>query len=80
VDTRITADTLTTAVPIMGDIHTVRMDTGIPLTDKAVTITTARAIRTTRTARFIAVTTDRLLRAYRNGTPALDIIAARLMA
>jgi len=32
VDTRITADTLTTAVPIMGDIHMVRMGTGIPLT------------------------------------------------
>ena len=73
-------DTLTTAIPIMGDIHTVRMGTGIPLTDTAVTITTARAIRTTPTARSIAVTTARLLRGCRNDSLVRDIIAARSMA
>jgi len=80
VDTRITAATLITAVPITGDIHTARTGTGITLTDTAVTITTARAIPITPTEVSIVVTTDRLLRAYRNGSLALDIIAARLMA
>src|SRR5205823_9460778 len=65
-----------------GDIHMARMATVITLTDTdtIVTITTARPIPTTPVARFIGVTTDRLLPACRNGSLALAIITARSMA
>ena len=75
--TLITAGTPTTAAPIMV-IRTVR--TAIPtLTDTGPTIM-ARVIRPTITGASIAVPADQLLRAYKNGSPVLDIIAARSMA
>src|SRR5438552_15946674 len=75
-----TADTLTTAVPIMGDIHTVHTGTDITPTDMGPTPTTGRLIRPTITGASIAVTADQRSRASRNGSPVPDIIVARLMA
>jgi len=76
--TLITAGTLTTAAPIMAVIRTVR--TAIPtLTDTGPTIM-ARVIRPTITGASIAVPADQLLRACKNGSPVLDIIAAQSMA
>ena len=53
-----TEGTLTTAVPIMGDIHTVRTGTGITLTDMEPIPTMGRLIRPTITEASTAVTAD----------------------
>jgi len=76
--TRITAGTPTTAAPIMGVIRTVRTAIAT-LTNTGPTIM-ARVIRRTITGASIAVPADQLLRACKNGSPVLDIIAAQSMA
>ena len=76
--TLITAGTPTTAAPTMAVIRTVRtaiatlMDTGPTIM--------ARVIRRIITGASIAVPADQLLRACKNGSPVLDIIAAQSMA
>ena len=74
----ITAGTHTTAAPIMAVIRTVRTAIAT-LTDTGPTIM-ARVIRPTITGASIAVPADQLLRACKNGSPVLDIIAAQSMA
>jgi hypothetical protein len=68
----------TTAAPIMAVIRTVRTAIAT-LTDTGPTIM-ARVIRPTITGASIAVPADQLLRACKNGSPVLDIIAAQSMA
>ena len=70
--TLITAGTPTTAAPIMVVIRMGRTDTGPTIM--------ARVIRRTITGVSIAVPADQLLRACKNGSPVLDIIAAQSMA
>ena len=74
----ITAGTLITAAPIMAVIRTVCTAIAT-LTDTGPTIM-ARVIRRTITGASIAVPADQLLRACKNGSPVLDIIAAQSMA
>lgn len=76
--TLITAGTPTTAAPIMAVIRTVRTAIAT-LTDTGPTIM-ARVTRRTITEASIAVPADQLLRACKNGSPVLDIIAAQSMA
>ena len=73
--TLITAGTPTTAAPIMAVIRTAIAT----LTDTGPTIM-ARVIRRIITGASIAVPADQLLRACKNGSPVLDIIAAQSMA
>ena len=77
----ITAGTPTTAAPIMAVIRTVRtaIATHTDTADTGQTIM-ARVIRPTITGASIAVPADQLLRACKNGSPVLDIIAAQSMA
>ncbi len=70
--------TPTTAAPIMAVIRTVR--TAIPTPTDTGPIIMARVIRRTITGASIAVPADQLLRACKNGSPVLDIIAAQSMA
>jgi hypothetical protein len=74
----ITAATPTTAAPIMAVIRTVRTAIAT-LTDTGPTIM-ARVTRRIITGASIAVPADQLLRACKNGSPVLDIIAAQSMA
>ena len=78
----ITAGTPTTAAPIMAVIRTVRTAIAT-LTGTRPTIM-ARVIRPPIrppiTGASIAVPADQLLRACKNGSPVLDIIAAQSMA
>jgi hypothetical protein len=74
-----TAGTLITGTPIIADIGTVRTGMAATRTDTGPTIM-ARLIRPTITGASIAVTADQLWRACKNGSPALDFIAARSMA
>ena len=76
--TLITAGTPTTAAPIMAVIRTVR--TAIATLTGTRLTTMARVIRPTITGASIAVPADQLLRACKNGSPVLDIIAAQSMA
>ena len=76
--TLITAGTPTTAAPIMAVIRTVRTAIAT-LTDTGPTIM-ARVTHRIITGASIAVPADQLLRACKNGSPVLDIIAAQLMA
>jgi len=74
----ITAGTPTTAAPIMAVIRTVRTAIAT-LTDTGPTIM-ARVTHRIITGAYIAVPADQLLRACKNGSPVLDIIAAQSMA
>ena len=76
--TLITAGTPPTAAPIMAVIRTVR--TAIATLTGTRLTTMARVIRPTITGASIAVPADQLLRACKNGSPVLDIIAAQSMA
>src|SRR5882724_5976714 len=71
----ITAGTPTMAAPIMAVIRT-----AIPTLTDTGPIIMARVIRRTITGASIAVPADQLLRACKNGSPVLDIIAAQSMA
>ena len=76
--TLITAGTPITAARIMAVIRTARTAIAT-LTDTGPTIM-ARVIPPTITGASIAVPADQLLRACKNGSPVLDIIAAQSMA